>query len=103
MLPAEVPTTICGLNPASSSTAITPTWAKPRAAPPPSAKPIFNGFLTGGSEAVVDGGARILPTGVEQPTKVKTEDKNKVMRIIRVCIKIKSSKLLNALNANSHV
>ena len=103
MLPAEVPTTICGLNPASSSTAITPTWAKPRAAPPPSAKPIFTGFLAGGSKVAVVEGVRMLPAGVEQPAKAKTEDKNKVMRIIRVCIKIKSSKLLNALNANSHV
>ena len=43
-LPAEVPTTRSGRMPASSSTWITPMWAKPRAAPPPSARPMPGGL-----------------------------------------------------------
>jgi len=43
VLPADVPTTRSGLIPASSSTSMTPTWAKPRAAPPPSASPTRGG------------------------------------------------------------
>ena len=45
-LPALVPVTRSGVRPAASNTLITPTWAKPLAAPPPSAKPIL-GFSTG--------------------------------------------------------
>ena len=43
-LPADVPTTRSGRTPLSSSTWITPMWANPRAAPPPSASPIRSGF-----------------------------------------------------------
>ena len=49
-LPAEVPTTRSGAMPASSSTWITPMCAKPRAAPPPSARPMRGGFGGGGGD-----------------------------------------------------
>ena len=40
--------------PASSNTWITPTWAKPRAAPPPKAKPIRGGRFTAGGAGWLD-------------------------------------------------
>ena len=43
-LPALLPTTISGLMPCASRALITPTWAKPRAAPAPRTKPT-TGFL----------------------------------------------------------
>lgn len=49
-LPALVPDTTTGANPLASSILITPICAKPLAAPPPSATPIFTGL-----GAVADG------------------------------------------------
>jgi len=52
-LPALVPATTAGARPLASSILITPTWAKPLAAPPPSAMPILMG--AGGAVAVACG------------------------------------------------
>src|SRR5690606_15108563 len=46
-LPALVPATTSGVRPLASSILITPIWAKPLAAPPPRARPIFGGGTTG--------------------------------------------------------
>src|SRR5450830_1808408 len=53
-LPALVPTTISGTMPCDSSALITPTCAKPRAAPPPSASAMrgFCGSLVGAATGV---------------------------------------------------
>ena len=80
-LPALVPTTKSGRMPASSSTWITPMWAKPRAAPPPSAKPMRGGLGSFGGAAgaglgvdAVTGGAwgglwqALRPAKVSQPS-----------------------------------
>ena len=48
-LPADVPATQCGLIPDSSNTWITPMWAKPRAAPPPSARHSRGALRTAGA------------------------------------------------------
>src|ERR1700753_3410811 len=58
-LPAEVPVTMSGWMPFSSSTSITPMWAKPRAAPPPSASATRGGRigLGGGTTASATAGA----------------------------------------------
>ena len=60
---------------------MTPTWAKPRAAPPPNAKPILMGFLIAGS----DGAGLFMATGgAAQPVSTKPPQAIKQMRIIRV-------------------
>ncbi|KAG1389898.1 hypothetical protein G6F58_013157 [Rhizopus delemar] len=46
-LPALVPDTTTGSKPLASNILITPMWAKPLAAPPPSAMPIFTGLACG--------------------------------------------------------
>src|SRR5690606_37015263 len=60
-LPALVPATTSGLMPLASSILITPMWAKPLAAPPPSAKPIFGGGTTGSGSAGCGGGSGRVP------------------------------------------
>ena len=60
-LPADVPTTRSGAMPFSSSAWITPMWAKPRAAPPPSARPMRGRRGGGGGGGGGDGAA--APTG----------------------------------------
>src|SRR6218665_866561 len=54
-LPALVPDTTTGLMPLASSILITPMWAKPLAAPPPSAIPTLSGG--GATVAGAAGGA----------------------------------------------
>src|SRR5574343_374053 len=46
-LPALVPTITSGKIPCASSTLIIPTWANPRAPPPPRTRPIFSGLAGG--------------------------------------------------------
>ena len=58
-LPAEVPTTRSGAKPFSSSAWMTPMWAKPRAAPPPSARPMRG---RRGGAATTTGGAATAAT-----------------------------------------
>ncbi len=65
-LPAEVPVTMSGWMPFSSSTSITPMWAKPRAAPPPSARPMRGGrvgFGTGATSSAAAGADAGAQTG----------------------------------------
>ncbi len=57
-LPAEVPVTMSGWMPFSSSTSITPMWAKPRAAPPPSARATRGGRVGLGTSATAGAGAQ---------------------------------------------
>src|SRR5258706_9877217 len=65
--PALVPTTMVGEMPCASSALITPTWAKPRAAPPPKARAIFAGGRattgkgTGGGIFVTGFGGSFFP------------------------------------------
>ena len=54
-LPALVPDTTTGSKPLASSILITPIWAKPLAAPPPSAMPILTG-LAGVTGTAAGGG-----------------------------------------------
>src|SRR5690606_16318971 len=63
-LPALVPDTTTGSSPLASSILITPIWAKPLAAPPPSAMPMrISGTVTGatGSTIAGAGSGRVLP------------------------------------------
>src|SRR5689334_21976686 len=56
-LPADVPTSRSGTSPFSSSAWMTPMWAKPRAAPPPSARPIRDRRGGAGGGATIGEGA----------------------------------------------
>jgi hypothetical protein len=63
-LPADVPTTRSGRMPFSSSTWMTPMCAKPRAAPPPRARPMRGGFGAGvGAITSGTGGVTTTATG----------------------------------------
>ncbi len=57
-LPALVPDTTTGSKPLASSILITPMWAKPLAAPPPSAMPIFTGLACGTTVGAGGGAGR---------------------------------------------
>src|ERR1700687_3758720 len=80
-LPALVPTTISGTIPCDSSALITPIWAKPRAAPPPSASAIlmWRGAL-GGRLWVAAGGTETCAVGmlVLHPLKNNATDATRI-------------------------
>jgi hypothetical protein len=69
-LPAEVPTIRSGRIPLSSNTWITPMCEKPRAAPPPSARPMRGGFGGGFAAGAGGGSAGGTSTGATGGTAI---------------------------------
>jgi len=95
-LPADVPTTRSGAKPFSSSAWITPMWAKPRAAPPPSARPMRGrrgggGGAGGGGAAATGegedtgGGALAQPARPRPPRAARRASHSRRCRVFSLC------------------
>ena len=77
-LPALVPDTTTGLMPLASSILITPMWAKPLAAPPPSASPTLIGATATGTPAGVTAGAGGALAQAARSVQARTTAKTRI-------------------------